>query len=68
MDIAISFSLSKKPRLSIQQEDEIRLKVMPASFVIASDNLLGASSKLYFASGNVEPAHNTTKYFVPNLR
>jgi hypothetical protein len=23
---------------------------------------------LCFASGNAEPAHNTTKYFAPNLR
>jgi hypothetical protein len=30
--------------------------------------IYGASSKLCFASSNVEPVHNTTKYFVPNLR
>jgi hypothetical protein len=30
--------------------------------------IYGASSKLFFASSNVKPAHNTTKYFVPNLR
>jgi hypothetical protein len=52
-------SMKKKP---------IRLKVMLASFAIAPDNLYGASSKLCFTSSNVEPAHNTTKYFVPNLR
>jgi hypothetical protein len=45
----------------------IRLKVMLASFTIAPDNLYGASTKLGFASSNMEPAHNTTKYFVPNL-
>jgi hypothetical protein len=42
--------------------------VILASFAIASDNLYGASSKLCFASNNMEPAHNTIKYFVPNLR
>jgi hypothetical protein len=30
--------------------------------------IYGASSKLCFASSNVKPAHNTIKYFVPNLR
>jgi hypothetical protein len=30
--------------------------------------IYGASSKLCFASSNVEPAHNTTKYFVSNLQ
>jgi hypothetical protein len=52
-------SMKKKP---------IRLKVMLASFATGPDNLYGASSKLCFASSNVEPAHNTTKYFVSNLR
>jgi hypothetical protein len=51
-----------------KKKKPIRLKVMLASFATALDNLYGASSKLCFASGNVEPAHNTTKYFVPNLR
>jgi hypothetical protein len=51
-----------------KKKKPIRLKVMLASFVTAPDNLYGASSKLSFASSNVEPAHNTTKYFVPNLR
>jgi hypothetical protein len=40
---------------------------MLASFATALDNLYGASSKLCFASSNVESAHNTTKYFVPNF-
>jgi hypothetical protein len=51
-----------------KKKKPIRLKVMLASFTIAPDNLYGASSKLCFASSNVEHAHNTTKYFVPNLR
>jgi hypothetical protein len=37
---------------------------MLASFVIAPDNVYGASSKaLLYTSSNVEPAHNTTKNF-----
>jgi hypothetical protein len=52
---------SKKKKL-------IRLKVMLASFVTAPDNLYGTSSKLCFASSNMKPAHNTTKYFISNLR
>jgi hypothetical protein len=51
-----------------KKKKPIRLKVMLASLVTAPDNLYGTSSKLCFASSNVEPAHNTTKYFVPNLR
>jgi hypothetical protein len=51
-----------------KKKKPIRLKVMLASFATASDNLYGASSKLCFASSNVEPAHNTTKYFVSNFR
>jgi hypothetical protein len=51
-----------------KKKKTIRLKVMLASFATAPDNLYGASSKLCFVSSNVEPAHNTTKYFVPNLR
>jgi hypothetical protein len=59
LEIKVYRSKKKKP---------IRLKVMLASFATAPDNLYGALSKLCFASSNVEPAHNTTKYFVPNLR
>jgi hypothetical protein len=44
-----------------KKKKAIRLKVMLASFTIAPNNLYGASSKLCFASSNVEPAHNTTK-------
>jgi hypothetical protein len=62
------FSLNKKPRFNRIQEKAKLKKVMPASFTIAPDNLYGTSSKLCFASGNMEPAHNTTKYFAPNLR
>jgi hypothetical protein len=39
MNIAASFSLSKKPRFNRIQEKAKRLKVMPASFAIATDNL-----------------------------
>jgi hypothetical protein len=39
---------------------------MLASFTTAPENLYGASSSaLLCTSSNVEPAHNTTKYFVP---
>jgi hypothetical protein len=62
------FSLSKKPRFNRIQEKAKHLKVMPASFATAPNNLYGTSSKLCFTSSNVEPAHNITKYFAPNLR
>jgi hypothetical protein len=66
MNTTASFSLVMKPRFNRpKRKKSIRLKVMLASFATAPDNLYGASSKLCFASGNVEPAHNTTKYFVP---
>jgi hypothetical protein len=66
MSIAASFSLSKKPRFIDQEKKKpIRLKVILASFATALDNLYGASSKLCFASSNMEPAHNTTKYLFP---
>jgi hypothetical protein len=67
-EYSIEFSLSKKPRFNRIQKKAKLQKVMPASFAIAPDNLQGASSKLCFVSGNVEPAHNTTKYFAPNLQ
>jgi hypothetical protein len=50
-----------------KKKKPIRLKVILASFATAPENLYGTSSKLCFASSNVEPAHNTTKYIVSNL-
>jgi hypothetical protein len=47
MNIATSFSLSKKPRFNrSSRKKPILLKVMLASFATALDNLWGASSKL----------------------
>jgi hypothetical protein len=52
------------------EEQTVRLKVMLDSLVTLQQGRrctikrVSASS----ASSNVEPAHNTTKYFVPNLR
>jgi hypothetical protein len=41
-------------------------RLMLASFATAPDNLYGASSRaLFCTSSNMEPARNTTKYFVP---
>jgi hypothetical protein len=39
MSTAASFSLSKKPRFNRIQEKAKHLKVMPASFATAPDNL-----------------------------
>jgi hypothetical protein len=47
------------------EEQSIRLKVMLASFATAPDNLYGASSKLCFASSNVEPAHTQPSTLFP---
>jgi hypothetical protein len=43
--------------LSFLERRDKRLKVMLGSFATAPNNLYGASSKLCFASSNVEPAH-----------
>jgi hypothetical protein len=41
-------------------------RLMLASFATAPDNLYGSSSRaLFCTSSNVEPTHNTTKYFAP---
>jgi hypothetical protein len=41
-------------------------RLMHAGFTTALDNLYGASSRaLLCTSSNVEPTHNTTKYFAP---
>jgi hypothetical protein len=59
------FPSVKKPRYVDQERREKRLKVMPASFATAPDNLYGASSKLCFASNNVEPAHTQPNTLFP---
>jgi hypothetical protein len=69
MSTVASLSLSKKPRfvdpigkIQTPEGDACYLHDTPARapFTI----LVGASS----TSSNVESAHNTTKYFAPNLR
>jgi hypothetical protein len=69
MSIAAGFPSVKKPRFIVLGEerqttegDADRLNSTPtrAPFTI----LVDSSS----ASSNAEPAHNTTKYHVPNLR
>jgi hypothetical protein len=49
----------------IQERRDKRLKVMLASFATAPDNLYGASSKLCFASSNVEPVHTQPSTLFP---
>jgi hypothetical protein len=69
MSTAASFSLSYETKVyQSKKKKPILQKVMLASFTTSLDNLYGASSKLCLASSNVKPVHNTTKYFVPNLR
>jgi hypothetical protein len=69
MSTVASLSLNKKPRFvnlvgksQTSEGDACLLRDTPARapFTI----LVGASS----TSSNVEPAHNTTKNFAPNLR
>jgi hypothetical protein len=69
MSIAASFPSVKKPRLSILERRDKRLKVMQTGLIALQQGrrlmiLVDSSS----ASSNAEPAHNTTKYFAPNLR
>jgi hypothetical protein len=71
MSIAACFPSVKKPRFSRSGEEQtMRLKVMRTGLVTLQQGRrfmikrVSASS----ASSNVEPAHNTTNYFVPNLR
>jgi hypothetical protein len=66
MSTAASFPQLETKVYRSKKKKPIRLKVMLASFATAPDNLYGTSSKLCFASSNMEPAHNTIKYFVPN--
>jgi hypothetical protein len=71
MSIAASFPSVKKPRFNIVQEKsrQRRLKVMQTGLITLQQGrrltiLVDSSS----ANSNAEPAHNTTKYFAPNLR
>jgi hypothetical protein len=70
MSIAASFPSVKKPRFNIIQEksEQIRLKVMLASLQQLRTIYIWRLVQALLASCNAEPAHNTTKYFVPNLR
>jgi hypothetical protein len=71
MSIAASFPSVKKPRFNIVQEKsrQQRLKVMQTGLITLQQGrrltILVDSS---LVSSNAEPAHNTTKYFAPNLR
>jgi hypothetical protein len=51
--------------MSILERRDKRLKVMLASFATAPNNLYGASSKLCFASSNVEPTHTQLSTLFP---
>jgi hypothetical protein len=69
MNIAADFPTIKKPRFIVLGEerqttegDADWLNSTPTR--APSMTLVDSSS----ASSNAEPAHNTTKYFVPNLR
>jgi hypothetical protein len=69
MSTVASFPSVRNRGLSNQLEKAKLQKVMPASFATAPDNLEGALSRaLLCTSSNVEPTHNTTKNFAPNLR
>jgi hypothetical protein len=70
MSIAAYFPSVKKPRFIDQEKSrQWWLKVMRTGLIALQQGrhltILVDSS---LASSNVEPAHNTTKYFVPNLR
>jgi hypothetical protein len=56
--------------LSIRRGANKRLKVMFDSLVTLQQerHFTTKQGSASSASSNVEPAHNTTKYFVPNLR
>jgi hypothetical protein len=69
MSIAASFPSVKKPRfMSIRRKEPIWLKVMLASLRQLRIIYIWCLVQALLASCNAEPAHNTTKYFVPNLR
>jgi hypothetical protein len=69
MSIAASFPSVRKPRY-VNLEEERQMTEGDADWLHSTPTrapfmtLVDSSS----ASSNVEPAHNTTKYFVPNLR
>jgi hypothetical protein len=69
MSITASFSSDKKPRY-IDLGEERQMTKGDADWLNSTPTrapfmtLVDSSS----ASSNAEPTHNTTKYFVPNLR
>jgi hypothetical protein len=69
MNIAASFSLSKKPRFNrpVPKKPNSRRWCLLASRQLWTIYRV-PRPVLCFASCNVEPAHNTTKYFISNLR
>jgi hypothetical protein len=69
MSIASCFPSVKKPRFVGQEKSgQLRLKVMRTSLRQLRTIYIWRLVQALLASCNVEPAHNTTKYFVPNLR
>jgi hypothetical protein len=69
MNIAASFPSIRNQGMSIRRRAD---NMTEGDLDWLSDSfrqfIYDASSKLCFASSNMESAHNTTKYFVPNLR
>ena len=69
MSIAAGFPSVMKPRFIVLGEEQtIRLKVMLASLRQLRTIYIWRLVQALLASYNVEPAHNTNKYFAPNLR
>ena len=69
MSVAASFPSVKKPRFIDQEKErQRRLKVMRTGLVASTRAPLTILVDSSSARSNMEPAHNTTKYFVPNLR
>jgi hypothetical protein len=69
MSIAASFPQLRNQGLSFLERRDKRLKVMQTGLIALQQGhrftiLVDSSS----ANSNAEPAHNTTKYFAPNLR
>jgi hypothetical protein len=68
MSIAASFPSVKKPRfMPIRRKETKLLKVMLASLRQLWTIYICHLVQALLASCDAEPAHNTTKYFVPNL-
>jgi hypothetical protein len=69
MSIAVGFPQLINQGLSFLERRDKRLKVMQTGLIALQQGrrltILVDSS---LANSNAEPAHNTTKYFVPNLR